>query len=102
MPRHYRQCHLCKNSTTTNPDLVFFRANEQILRALKINTQDELYMCEEHFDESDVKIAGNSKRLRQGCEPVKFTTRDVSLLDHGYVNTSLLVANTQLIDHYHL
>ena len=86
MPRHYRQCHFCTNNTSSNPELVFFSANEHILRALKINCVVQLYICEEHFSANDVNIVGNSKRLRQGCLPVNFSTRQASLLDHSYVN----------------
>ena len=98
MPRHYRQCHLCSNNTSNKSGLVFFRANEHILLALKIDSAAQLYICEEHFHASDVKIVGNSKRLRQGCLPINFSLREVSLLDHGYVNTSQLQAHLRVVD----
>ena len=87
MPKHYRSCNFCTHNTTANPDLVIFNVSEELIKVLNVQSDTEIFICESHFNESDLKDHGNSKRLREGAIPVHFPRRDALNLDHNYVST---------------
>ena len=90
MPKQFRQCNFCTSSSVSNPDVTIFTANDDIKYALNVPRDIISYICEEHFDPSDVKIHGNSKRLCDGAVPVNFPRQEAVLLDHNYVQTTPL------------
>lgn len=89
MPKHFRQCSFCGHNTTLNPDVVIFGVNEHMTSVLDANSEN-LSICEAHFDPSDVKTHGNTRRLREGSIPVHFPRKEAVLLDHSYVSTGPL------------
>ena len=88
--RKYKVCYLCPNSTTKNPDLSFFHATEHIVKSLHLPTNKDLFICEVHFVEKDIKRHGVKKRLNPGALPTSFPKKDAFLLDHGYFCTTPL------------
>ena len=75
MPKHFRQCNLCSNNTWNKPELVFFTANKESVRALHLKAEIKYFFCEEHFLDSDIKIHGHTKRLVEGSVPVNISLR---------------------------
>ena len=89
MPTH-KVCYLCSNSTTKTPDISFFIATEQIVKYLNLPKNRDIFICDEHFDEKDLKSHGVKKRLNHGALPVSFPKKEAFLLDHGYFCTAPL------------
>ena len=85
MTRHFRECNFCANNTNNKPDVVIFGASEQITRALSIQPGIEIFICEQHFDTSDIKTNGTSKRLVSGALPINFPRKESVFMDHSYV-----------------
>ena len=90
MPKQFRQCNFCTKNSVTDPELVIFRANENLKSAINIPSETLSYICEEHFDVSDVKPHGNTKRLREGAVPFIFPRQEAVLKDHDYLKTTPL------------
>ena len=89
MPTH-KVCYLCSNTSTKNSVVSFFIATEQIVKHLNLPTDKDIFICEEHFDEKDLKSHGVKKRLNHGALPVNFPKKEAFLLDHGYFSTTPL------------
>ena len=83
-------CYLCSNSTTKNTDISFFIATEHIVKHLNLPHNKDILICEEHFDEKDIKCHDVKKRLNHGALPSKFPKKEAFLLDHDYFCTSPL------------
>ena len=90
MPKHSRQCNFCTNTTTSNPGILIFSANEHLKSLLNVKTGLDTYICEEHFELSDIKPHGTTKRLCDGAVPVFFPRKQALLKDHDYVRTAPL------------
>ena len=86
----YKVCYLCQNSTTKNPDVSFFHATEHMVKSLDLPSNKDIYVCEVHFEEKDLKLHGVKKRLNPGALPTNFPKKEAFLLDHGYCCTSPL------------
>ena len=74
MPKHHRQCSFCSNNTGSNPEVVIFCANDNMKCLLNVPKESNCYICEQHFDRSDLRPHSNTKRLRDGatsCFPAK-------------------------------
>ena len=69
MPRHFRRCNFCLVSTVDQPHLVFFLMNQKKKKMLNIMTDSEIFICENHFKPSDIRLHANSKRLVHGAMP---------------------------------
>ena len=90
MPKHHRQCSFCSNNTVSNPEVVIFCANDNMKCLLNVPKESDSYICEQHFDSSDLKPHSNTKKLRDGALPVVFPQQEAVWLDHNYVQTAPL------------
>ena len=66
MPRHFRMCRFCPN-TSMKSGIPFFRASDKIRQTY--NLQKESYICAKHFDSNDIITRGNIKKIRDGVLP---------------------------------
>ena len=87
MPNQARQCGYCANNSYNSPNVVIFTASAEMKKALNHPKDLSLLICEEHFDKSDVKYHGNSKRLISGAIPKSFPKREAVAFDHRYLPT---------------
>lgn len=85
-----RVCYLCSNSTTRNPGVSFFHATEYVIKSLNLPSNKDIFICEEHFDEKDLKNRGGKKKLNHGALPQNYPKKEAFLLDHGYFCTAPL------------
>ena len=90
MPKHFRKCNFCTNDSTSNPTIVIFSASDNLKNVLNVSQESDCFICEEHFQPSDLKPHGVTKRLRDGAHPEFFPRQDAVLLDHAYVQTGPL------------
>ena len=90
MPKQFRQCNFCTKTSVSNPEVVIFHANDNLKSAINIPSETVIYICEEHFEVSDVKLHGNTKRLCDGAVPVFFPREEAVLKDHDYLKTTPL------------
>ena len=99
MPKQFRQCNFCTKNSVTNPEVVIFCANDNLKSAINVPSETVIYICEEHFELSDVKLHSNTKRLRDGAVPVFFPREEALLKDHDYLKTTPLdlVSNLCLV-----
>ena len=71
MPRHFRRCELCPNTTMT-PGITFFRATDFMNKTVNLSSSEcDIYVCEIHFNTEDIQIRGSVKMLRAGALPTK-------------------------------
>ena len=85
MPRHFRVCKLCPN-TSMQLDLAFFRASNLIIKTLKLNSETDAYICENHFNPEDIKIRGCIKTLQKGVLPKECFKGDGENCSEGAVS----------------
>ena len=90
MPKHYRQCNFCTQNSSKSPNLVIFKANENLKSLVSFNTDNEMFICEDHFKEDDLKPHGETKRLLDGAVPVFLPRQESVTMDHNYVATAPL------------
>ena len=98
MAPHHRQCYFCGNNTRSAPNIVVFTANDNMKKHLKLSQpqQGQIYICEVHFWNEDLKKHGDSKRLVEGAVPVFFPREEARNTDHMYV----LTAPMDMVKHY--
>ena len=51
MPKSFRKCSFCPNTSFSNPDIVIFSTNEYG------------FLCENHFSDNDIRSHQGSKRF---------------------------------------
>ena len=90
MAPHQRQCNFCDNNTRNTPNVVVFTANADLKRQLNLSSEGQIFICEEHFWNEDLKKHGDSKRLVEGAVPVFFPREEARIMDHMYVKTAPL------------
>ena len=90
MPKHFRQCNFCTQNSTKSPNLVIFKANENLKSLVSFNTENEMFICEDHFNQDDLKTHGETKRLVDGAVPVFLPRQESVTMDHNYVATAPL------------
>ena len=90
MPKHFRKCNFCPQNSITHPDIVIFLANNDLKQDMNISTDGLFYICESHFQASDLKPHGTTKRLRDGAVPLTLPNQEAVRLDHDYVLTTQL------------
>ena len=88
--KSHKVCSLCSSSSNRNPDVSFFCASDQIVKTVGFPNIKDIFICELHFDEKDVKSHGGKKRLNHGAVPINFPKREAVLLDHSYFSTAPL------------
>ena len=99
MPKHFRKCDFCTNGLISNPTVVFFSTSDNLKRVLNIPQESACLICEEHFQPSNLKSHGSTKRLRDGAHPEFFPRQDAVMLDHAYVQTGPLdLVRLQIIE----
>ena len=84
MTKHYRKCGLCSLDTNTDPNLVIFTASDLIKQSLNQPLGVPLMICEKHFDDSDMRAHGTSKRLKAGAVPIILRDEISVTQEHNY------------------
>ena len=90
MPKHFRKCDFCLSDTTKNPEMAFFKVNENLKKVLDISEDVVRYICESHFDACDIRDHGGHKRLCDDAVPVSLPMKEAVFMDHSYVMTAPL------------
>ena len=87
MPKHWRQCSFCSKNNFNFPHITIFGLKDATRKSLRVQSTEELLICEEHFLDDDIKVHGNSKRLKEGAIPSHIPFQDYINNEHSYVPT---------------
>lgn len=90
MPRAFRQCSFCSNNSNLSPSTLYFTVTDHIRTVLNFAPPTASFICEDHFQKEDIKVHGQSKRLRDNALPVYFPRQTSVDMDHNYVRTAPL------------